>query len=764
MSLYSNAFRSSEKLTKLDVYVYEPKVNLDPTEVYGISKALVRTLSVYGFPAGMRGSKIYCVDARSNVKPKEIWTIAKKDFVRSKNLITIDVKDYRSVFEEILNNTFKRHARFSNFEIEKSPKLHSSIPEKTDFFDEYEAITYTVDVYSDGDVHVWIDPTKALGMPFVKYIDNLKTKKFSENQIKEKIKGMKIYCPNVSRCRNTSAFVVDYNFEKIKEHTIPFEGKFTNIYDYWTSQVQHRNYLKFKKKELHQDEEGIVTIKFNDNYDPITFPMSLCDMMIDISDSTFSNSSDSYKSNYTESQRVEKTKNIAQRILGKGLKLGNKWLKFDMHLLDWEKSEIGEPVELEVPELKFGDDYILKPNKFGKLNILNSLKAHGPITNKDKINCAVICPEDFKNKASELVENLSYVSESLNLGKLNFYRVDGVKYTNPRGYSLACSLLEDFKDSIDIVLVVLPKNGTNECYFSAKRSLGEIDLSSQMIKYGHFWSLSAYFNKQDERKLSSASNVVCGIFDKTLNPGEAMWQLNKPAGNLSEDKTIYFMGFDVSRNIEKNTESGAYAAICDPFGRILHRKHLGSHRGEKINPEVLADWFFKVAIQSYKESEKKKPLDTLILFKDGNIPDNQIQDYQKASEIAKDNMLQHGLISDKGNIVILEVVKRGPQRLFGDEKWRFRISNRAVIRNEKEALIVTYGNTYGKTPKPLRLSIVSQLENEFTIRDIIQMFNHLRYLDYSSIYAQPKTILPLHIVQNQALLNKEDINVPYVAR
>ena len=34
-----------------------------------------------------------------------------------------------------------------------------------------------------------------------------------------------------------------------------------------------------------------------------------------------------------------------------------------------------------------------------------------------------------------------------------------------------------------------------------------------------------------------------------------------------------------------------------------------------------------------------------------------------------------------------------------------------------------------------------------------------RYLDWNSLFSQPKTILPLHIVQNLAKLSKEDVSI-----
>ncbi|MFQ6077117.1 MAG: hypothetical protein ACE5Z5_13470, partial [Candidatus Bathyarchaeia archaeon] len=71
---------------------------------------------------------------------------------------------------------------------------------------------------------------------------------------------------------------------------------------------------------------------------------------------------------------------------------------------------------------------------------------------------------------------------------------------------------------------------------------------------------------------------------------------------------------------------------------------------------------------------------------------------------------------------------------------------------------------YQGTPSPMRMKIEFQIIEDMEIRQILRVFNDLRYLDWSSLYKQPKTILPLHIVQNLAKLSKEDVVIPYVPR
>ena len=121
------------------------------------------------------------------------------------------------------------------------------------------------------------------------------------------------------------------------------------------------------------------------------------------------------------------------------------------------------------------------------------------------------------------------------------------------------------------------------------------------------------------------------------------------------------------------------------------------------------------------------------------------------------------IMDDGSNIRVVAVVKRGPYRIYGPESNQYKIQNTALIRNYNEAILVTASSFQG-TPSTLKLIIEFQIKEDMDIEELSKIFNDLRYLDWSSLYKQPKTILPLHIVQNLAKLSKEDIQVPYIPR
>ena len=223
------------------------------------------------------------------------------------------------------------------------------------------------------------------------------------------------------------------------------------------------------------------------------------------------------------------------------------------------------------------------------------------------------------------------------------------------------------------------------------------------------------------------------------------------------------MGFDVSRNQETRKEAAAYAAVCDHYGKILYRNTINSHRGEKVQGPVLSDWFFELATATYDKLSQTKHLDGIILFKDGPIPTSQVQDYRQGAILAKERLIKEHIMTSQSDIKVIAAVKRGIHRFYGNPNYHYNVNYSAVLRNSKEAVLVTSKPRIG-TASTTRLQLTYQGIKDMDITKIISIFNDLRYLDWSSLFQQPKTILPLHIVQNLAILQKEDVIVPYDPR
>lgn len=119
--------------------------------------------------------------------------------------------------------------------------------------------------------------------------------------------------------------------------------------------------------------------------------------------------------------------------------------------------------------------------------------------------------------------------------------------------------------------------------------------------------------------------------------------------------------------------------------------------------------------------------------------------------------------SNKSDMKIIAAIKRGLHRLYGDQQQGYRVNYSGVLRSPTDAILVTSQPKIG-TASTTRLKLTYQITNDMNIEQIARIFNDLRYLDWNSLFSQPKTILPLHIVQNLAKLSKEDVIVPYVPR
>jgi hypothetical protein len=301
------------------------------------------------------------------------------------------------------------------------------------------------------------------------------------------------------------------------------------------------------------------------------------------------------------------------------------------------------------------------------------------------------------------------------------------------------------------------------CYVKAKRGLGEGQICSQALRSGTFLRIARWDGQHDASQLNATiRNTAVQIYDKFLDPGESIWHLAIPAGGLDPSKKAFFMGFDVSRSTDRK-EAAAYAAVCDVYGRVITRKVIGSHKGEKILAEALSDWLFDAGDAAFTASGDDLPVDYIYFFKDGPIHPSQLADFEKGATNAKTRLIAQGIMTETSDIKIISVVKQGSHRIFVDEEGRASNYGLCVYFDENHGMGITSKGRHG-TPEVMRINLEFQMVEDMTVKQIYHIFNDLRYLDYDSLYTQPKNMLPLVIVHNLAKLAREDIDVPYDPR
>ncbi len=759
--MYSNLFISkSEPLKELVVDYYHLVGEISPNDFYRIIKGAEKHLYNLGFCVSTFKDKLVFLDEMTKRPPPE-FSIGSYKFKLAKDKMKLTSDKHAYLFSNLVFCSLKFRAYKNGYIGPESQKFFRKRPFKVDYLAYHDAFEYDVVVFNDGRVGIWLDPTTRWKQSVQNFLTWSKKQELSQDEIKEALIGKIVKCPSPGK-KDYRAKIVDVCYKSISEYNIKANGIETTVYDYWISvSPKHKNWLDKKSIQLDPNEKPVITVQMIGLDFRPSFPSSLLNLVIDINDPLIPRTALSQKKILKPRIRINETKKLFDLIIKDGLLLGKYKLDFNHELIDWTKKgkEYARVKPLPSPDIQFGNEQIIKSDSpFQEIDrkIASALREYGPVSQIEKLCINYIVPSDIQDKIESFHETLNNVSKEFKLADLTLGEVKAIDRLHPDRYLRESKQL---MNSNDLTVVILPETQTTKAYISAKRGLGEKLISSQMLEFSTFSKIVS----NPQSMSYTLSNIVAQIYDKSLDPGESIWHLAKPAGRLDPKKVIYFMGFDVSRAPEKRKEAAAYAAVCDPYGRMLYRKAIDTHKGEKIQAKVLSDWFFDVASSTFDESKETKKIDCLILFKDGPIQSNQVIDYKNGALDAKNRLVKEGIMEENCDIKVVSVIKKGPHRIYGKERFDYSTQNTSVIWNEKKALIVT-AKAHQGTSAAIRINLDFQINEDMIIDQVIQIFNDLRYLDWSSLYKQPKTILPLHIVQNLAKLSAHDINVPYIPR
>ena len=765
--MYSNLFMTRDiPLQTVTAHHYTLKGPIDPKDFYRVSKGLENRFLRRGVSASIFGDKVLVVSDRP-LSPEE--KVADFTFVLGQDCMTLLPSQHQGVLQKLVSNSLKIRALSLGYVGPESGKYYKEAPYRSEFFTFHEAFSANVEVFSDGRVGVWLDPTTRWKQKISNFISWASRHSCTQGEIRKRLIGKSVYCPSV-RGTYFKAEIADVTFKRIDVYEIVVGGVRTTIYQFWTQISQeHAKWLKKNRVSLNPQETPVITVQSHFIPERLSFPPGILELVIDLEDPTIPPETLREKKVLSPSTRIDETKKLAVELVGKPLLLGSTQLDFVKDLLEWT-SDLGRRyakiAPLKAPSLVFGGKNIAtRPDDWSDPDIRKALLTHGPVTSKEELTLNYLIPSELESLVDKFHTRLGAYARALKLGTYSLGRIETIEREHPDRYRRACRALGSLSRN-RVVVVVLPSVLITQAYYAAKWGLGEQQTKSQMLKSRTFEWISKWDGYKDKLRIDSILyNLSAQVYDKSLAPGESIWHLANPTGGIDPRKTVYFMGFDVSRAPERRKEAAAYAAVCDSYGRILYRKAIDSHKGEKIQSNVLSDWFFDVASSAYDETSKSKEkrVDELILFKDGPIRRNQLVDYRKGALDAKSRLMNEGIMKTDANIRVISVTKRGPHRIYGKSWKQHKVRNTSLLRDESNAVIVTTEAHQG-TALPLKLRLEYQLVNDMDIKQVVQIFNDLRYLDYTSLYKQPKTILPLHIVQNLAKLSKEDISVPYVPR
>lgn len=750
----------TKPIETMNVKAYLSDKEIPPDEYYRIMKNAEWKLFNKGFSTSIYGNKIYFVG--NAIKPLKKFKINNYFFTLIDNEITLSAKEHNIILCNLVESKLKQKAFSLGFQKAGDQKYHNKTPYKEDFFSYYNAFYSEVEIFTNGDVGIWLDSTTKWKQKMSSFLNWLKIHK--PNEVNKYLLNKKVKYPSVFKNRYYTGKIVEIINKSINDYTFKKDsGEIVSIYKYWTRNRPHAIWLERNNIKLSPNDNPIILIEFSKNSTPIPYPPSILELVIDVLDPIIPNNVYSQKKALNPKNRINETLQLYDLLLKDGLTIGGTKLIFERKFfnLNQKKSIIGQHISLQAPILQLGNKMSCKASEsWMDPDIKSVLFQYGPVDKKQSIPISYVGPETEINNFRQFHNYLNKHARKMKLGKfqlVQFYPVDRI---HPDRYMRICQKLgQEIEDGI--VIVILPNTNITKTYIAAKKGLGRHLIKSEMIQW------NTYKKLLQESKMGGFSfsnyNIALKAYGRYLKCGEAIWHLKEPAGGLNPTQNNFFMGFDVSRNPETRKESAAYAAVCDNYGRILYKNSIDTHRGERVIGEILSDWFFELASSIYDELNNMRKIDNIFLFKDGPIYTPQIAEYQKGVLLAKKRLIQEHIMDKSSDIKIIAAIKRGLHRFYGEEKNFYRVNYSGLIRDDKDAIILTSRPRKG-TASTTRLSLIYQLKNDMNIEQISRIFNDLRYLDWSSLFQQPKTILPLHIVQNLAKLTKEDIIVPYYPR
>ncbi|MFQ5911253.1 MAG: hypothetical protein ACE5IJ_11135, partial [Thermoplasmata archaeon] len=332
-----------------------------------------------------------------------------------------------------------------------------------------------------------------------------------------------------------------------------------------------------------------------------------------------------------------------------------------------------------------------------------------------------------------------------------------------RGGQEAGRLLSETNPKDALILGIL--DGPEASYASFKRGVsqkvGRTFHAVQMVKRGTALDIVA-------GKQWLAADLLSQAYVKATR--KPAWTLANPAGERVGNA---YLAFDVSRRQEFlyeerdelrpatsviRKEASAIASVCDEYGRIIKWDTYPSHSGETLG----RDEAWNILIRAVDDIVEVRGRDfrRLVVYKDGPIRDTELVFLRSAAQEVVDDFS-----SEKGRPIRIDfvgVVKSGVERVFRREDNRFANPERGtfVVMADQTCLICASQPRRGTT-NPIRLEYRASVGGDsYPMDALIQEFSDLSYLDWRSVYLQPKTPLILQLVQSLGELLTLDIETP----
>ena len=623
-----------------------------------------------------------------------------------------------------------------------------------------DAFRYSVQVYSDGTVGIWIDLKASWDQPAREFINYKLRRGISEEEIRKIMLEKKMNA--TLDPGHTAGVITDLIFDRTADTFILKDDiKKRTLAEYWRDEYN---------KSVPSDD-FVIIVKRVGSYKDLAYPASFVHLSVQ---------GESIPSRFmrllqrSPADRLVRITEIIRQINLKSVSLNANRIIFEEVPVRWEKMvEKGKCIAVgsrrEVP-LRITPSYV-------STNPRDVLR-FGAFSGPKKINVALVIPSIFKDLARPFVEVLERYFEECKMGSLNLMEVFEIQKLSPmsyweKGYEVG-RYFDMSKDRSKIAIVILPEGGgTGMEYFEFRRGIGRAkDLSSKAVQMVLPDTIKDVINEKDRNLIG---NILVQLYLKTLDRGEAVWLLDKPAGGTP---STCYMGYDVARISERifdptsktwvreRKEAAAYAAVCDSYGRVIECRSLHAQRGEMLTPDDVLRLLYevihecKIAMKEYYDEEFTR----LVVYRDGRISPTDL----KMIEIGIQKLFNS--VKDKYSdltIDVVAVIKTGIERIFNDNLTNPTIGQYVVL-DESYALLCTSDlkkKSKYVSARPIKLQYVlsksiDNLDHRSSMEKIVHEFIDLTKLDWVSLAHLPKLALPLKLVQQIGKLTIRDVSIP----
>ncbi|MFW6142429.1 MAG: hypothetical protein ACOC53_07720 [Candidatus Saliniplasma sp.] len=682
--------------------------------------------------------------------PEEVNT----EYFMAKKIKTrdIDLKDslMRSAIEDIINQKIDTKMYYSGYSKENNiyiPKKAKTV--KTEdgrpFLVYENGCRYQIEVLPTGYILVWIDPKgriKQRASDFIDWMDNFSDK----SSIEEKIIGEKVGVEPYS----TTGEIKGIRWNKtVSSEKIPASGWSK---DYGKDELTLKEYWQEERNIQLKDDEGpILEIKLNSREKHLSYPPS----KVYITTQRKSIPKKIRKEfAYASVKRVGKTERLAKTMLGNPINLGDATINFDLKMAPEDKlKEIGKLIEVgKIDEPSF----LVGGAK--RTDNLKDIRKEGPFSGSKGVSIHYVYPEDVKFDIDSLHCELSKNFEQYNLGTLNMIGRTKVSFTGEdpdrNDYSYATSKaiddIEKVSDSNPIIFSIT--KGDQGTYAGGKQESHDKNYPIQNITEKNAKSIANGSNDGYYKSI----NTLIQVYLKTLDKGEAPWILNSPAG--MRDGTAY-VGYDVSRRQNKDEgkrrEAAATVSMVDNLGRHISNKFYNTQSGEKLDKSSAKRLIFDLSRSADKTfAEYGDELKRMVVFKDGTIRNHEKQNVLDGAEESIDTILSKPDLPDKIGVELIGVVKSNIERIYQDNGYNPERGRYVIYEDGTGIICSSHLNpkrnrevTVQTTKLEPKFRITEDGKGNVDMKSILKEFSDLCFLDWGSIFHQPKYPIVLKLAQ-----------------